>query len=385
MKGKSMRDNLSAEKIEYYFKVTKQCNLRCLYCSEQENYKNLQTLTPAIIKRIFSKIIFFHKQNKLKNSVRLLYTGGEVLVLGKKWMREIMKLQKEIFGAAAIEYSTFIQTNLTLLDQEWIEIFKKERIPIGTSLDLFAETRPFKGRKSNSAHKVIDNLIMLAENKLSAGVIIVITKQNYKKGKEIFKVLNEAGLSFHTLPLEPDSIKYCPDLEISAEEYARCLIDIAGEYLKPNNRISVSNLDGYVSLIKHGYLVRGGMCIISRHCWEGNLRLFFENTGDAYFCGCFCKPEVLLGNVFRDSIGKMFNQLIYKKKIRKLISRYKIIKTICKDCEFLPICNGGCPSFAYQEGDMFSKSNFFCSLNKILFPYFKNALRLGKRDLEKQR
>jgi|GEM_PF-3019144 len=368
--------------IEYYFKVTKQCNLRCLYCHEQENYKHLQTLNAVIIKKIFTKILFFHTQYKVPRNIRLFYTGGEILIMGKKWMRDILRLQNEIFGKAKIKYATTIQTNLTLLDQEWIDIFKEHNIQIGASLDFFAKTRPFKETKRDSAPAVLDKLIELAENKINFGIIIVVTRQNYNKGEAIYNALNMARLSFHVLPLHPDSIKYCPELEISPEEYAQFLIDIAKSYLGPRNRIRVFNLEGFAALIKHGYPARGGLCTTKRNCWEGSPRLFFENTGETYFCGCFCEPEVLLGNVFKDSIAKMFVQLDSKKTFKKLASRYKIIQKLCRGCKFLPICNGGCPSFAYQEGDMFSKSKFYCAVNKKVFTYLAAILRYAPQKLK---
>lgn len=368
--------------IEYFFLPTKQCNLRCLYCNEKENYKNKQILTPSIIRKIFLKILFFYKSNKLEPNIKLSYTGGEILTLGKKWMRDILGLQREIFGAAKFKYTTTIQTNLTLLDQEWIEILKENKVGIGASLDLFAKTRPFKGTKNDSASVVVDKLIMLVENKLGAGIIVVITRQNYKKGKEIFKVMNKIGLPFHTVPLDQVSMKYCPDLAISPEEYAECLIEMMEEYLKPNRRIGVQSLDGYISLVKHGYPPKQGMCFNMRNCWDLGNMIFFENTGETYYCCTFRKPEILLGNVFTDSIAKMFSRLYDKKVFKKLYNRYEFIKAECAGCEFLSICSGGCPAFAYEDGNMFSRSKFYCAVNKKLFSYLKNKLKRAPKHLQ---
>lgn len=66
-------------------------------------------------------------------------------------------------------YTTTIQTNLTLLDQEWIGLLKENNINIGASLDLFAKTRPFKGSGEDSAPVVLDKLIILAEGELPRG------------------------------------------------------------------------------------------------------------------------------------------------------------------------------------------------------------------------
>lgn len=298
------------------------------------------------------------------------------MILGKKWMQAILNLQKEIFQINQIKYSTVLQSNLTLLDQEWIELLKENNVEIGTSLDLFAKTRPFKNNNKNSASVVIDKLIMLAENNLNASAIVVISSHNHKKGKEIYEIMNEIGLDFHTLPLDADSIKYCPELEISPGNYAQCLVDIAEEYLGPRNRIEITNLDGYIDLIKFGYPSRRGICSVSRNCCS--TRLFFENTGDVYFCGSFCKPEILLGNVFNDSIGRLFSRLANKNVYKRLAHRYENIKKACKGCEFLSICNGGCPAFAYDEGDMFSKSDFWCAVNKIFFSHLKKKFAHSK-------
>ena len=146
------------------------------------------------MKRIFSKILFFQKRYKVPRNIRFFYTGGEILVMGKKWMRDIFKLQNEIFAKAKIKHATTIQTNLTLLDQEWVDIFKENNVQIGASLDLYAKTRPFKGSGKDSAPVVLDKLIMLAENKINFGNIIVVTRHNYNKGEAIYNALNKARL-----------------------------------------------------------------------------------------------------------------------------------------------------------------------------------------------
>lgn len=356
------------ETIEYYFKPTKSCNLACPYCHEQETYRNTQILTPPLVKKILLKILFFHKNNGLKNRIRLSYSGGEVLILGKNWMREILALQKEVFSKSGIKYSTTIQTNLTLIDKEWIKIIRENDIQVSSSLDPFAKTRPFK-TGGDSVGTVIDKLILLAENRVGVSLIVVITRQNFDKAKEIYWAMNKARVNFHTLPLHPDSLKYCPELEISPEEYAQSQIEMTEEYLKPANRIRIASLDNYIALIKPGYRAPGGLCSTAFSCI--GTRLFFENTGETYFCGCYCKPEVLVGNIFHDSVGEMFRRMFTKKVFKKIRNRHKTIKELCRGCEFLPICNGGCPSFAHQEGNPYSRSNFYCRINKTIFPFFK--------------
>ncbi|MFH1683479.1 MAG: radical SAM protein [Candidatus Margulisiibacteriota bacterium] len=363
------------KEIEYYFKATKQCNLRCLYCCEQENYKHRQVFNPKLMERFFKKILYYHQRNKLKTKIGFCYTGGEIMTLGKDWLRSVLTLQKEIFCGTKIKYTTTIQTNLTLLDKEWVNILKGDKVIVGSSLDLFAKTRPFLFNGEDSAKTVVDKLILLADNDIKFGVILVVTRHNVQKGKQIFKALNEAGLSFHALPLEPESVKYSPDLEIAPEEYVQFLIDIAEGYISPKRKIRIPTLDGYIDHIKRGGRANKGLCMNARICLR-TPRLFFENTGEAYFCGCFCKPEVVVGNIFTDSIGQMFHRLSNKKVFKKLANRYKLIRKICDGCEYLSACNGGCPSFAYQEGNMFSKSRFFCRVNKKLFPYLKQKLKI---------
>ena len=359
--------------IEYHFKATKSCNLACPYCHEKLNKKGSKVLSPHGMNRIFNKILLYYKSINKKPKIRLCYTGGEILTLGKEWMRTVLDLQKRVLGEAGIKYSTSIQSNLTLVDQEWIALFKANNIEVGTSLDPFAPTRPFKNNGELSTGTVIEKLILLTENKLGASAILVITRHNFDKAKVIYKALNQARLNFHTLPLHPETIKYCPQLAISPQEYARFLIELLDEYIKPNNLIRISVLDDYISLVKHGYLEeKVCVCSARRNCISDFL--FFENNGEAFYCGCFCQPELMLGNIFRDSISKIYSRLKNKSILKMLASRYNKIKAICKGCEFLYICNGGCPSFAYQEGDMLSKSPFYCAVNRAVFNYLKKHM-----------
>ena len=368
------------DSAEYYFKTSKRCNLRCTYCSEQGHYKDQQLLTPPIMKMIFGKILAYHEARQIPGPVQFFFTGGEILTMGKAWFKSVLKLQAQIFGARGLETRTEIMSNLTLLDQEWIDLLKAHHVTIGCSIDLYAKTRPFKATRQDSTPTVIDKFILLARNKVASSAIMVITKQNVGRGKEIYRTMNKIGLPFHALPLDLDAMKYCPQLQTTPEEFAQFLIDMAEEHLKPGRHVAVACLDGYINLIQNGYPTDGICHLVGRNCLQPP-PLFFENTGETYFCGCFCEPETLVGNIFRDSVATLFRRLASKKVFTDLTKRYQKMDKTCHDCAWRPICNGGCPSFAYQEGDMFARSRFYCRVNQLVFPYLKK--KLGKLSCRK--
>lgn len=114
----------------------------------------------------------------------LCFHGGEPLLTSKNYFVEILEyLEKNLIGIK-MKYS--LQTNATLVDMEWIEIFRRFNISISASIDGPFEVNKERNYISGktSTNDTINGIRLLVDNYENfSGVIAVI--QPFTNGKEV--------------------------------------------------------------------------------------------------------------------------------------------------------------------------------------------------------
>lgn len=352
----------------FIFKLTDKCNLRCKYCFEQEGFKNPRVLTLADMELILNKFRTYCLQKSIK-SIIFHYTGGEVLTLGKEYLTSLFKLSRQVFEESAIETGLEIQTNLTLMDEEYIDILKKHNVTVGVSFDVAGDQRRFE--KDEIVDRIImDKMNLMFKNNLRfREAIAVITRKNYKNASQIYDFYKKIQTNFYASKLRPWPERFCPELIISDQEYIEFLKALADRHLEQKEpKIFVSPLDSYIGLLKNGPGYEK-TCLFSRNCRFP----FMEPNGDIYPCNKLRDKDLYLGNIFRDSLENILGSPI----LANLDRRYESIREECRGCRYLEICNGGCFVFARWEGNILGRSKSVCAVNRAMFEY------IGKK-LEKQ-
>lgn len=353
--------------MNFYIKLLKHCNLRCNYCFEQEYFKDPRILSLHDMIIMLNRIKVYALAKKLKQ-ITLIFTGGEVLTLGESYLQSLFGLCVKVFKKSRIKLNLGVQTNLTLMNAKYIRLFKKYRIILGVSFDVYGGQRKFKNGEPADPI-IINKMIMLIKAGLYFGAITVISRSNYKKGKEIYDLFKTIYRGFHTLRLDPCSEELCPDQMISPMEYVKTLIDIGERHIEQKEpKIPVASVDSYIELLRKG-AGNGRMCLFSRQCLKSNI--FIENNGDVYPCCSLRQKDLFLGNMFENSLDEILNSPI----LRRLNKRYEFIKKECRGCRYLKICSGGCMADAYSEGNILGRSKSWCVINRALFKYVGSKLK----------
>jgi len=297
------------------------------------------------------------------------------LLLGHEYLSSLFSLAKKVYQRPGPKVKLGLQTNATLIDEGYLKLFKKYKISPGISFDVFGSQRRFKNGGSMS-EAVIDKMILLSKNRIGFGVLAVINRNNYRRAKEMYQILDQAGISFNTLDLHPWSYEYCPQLTISRENYITFLKDLAKAYLanrKPHIRIGT--LDVFRRLLLNGP-EQARLCSFTKYCLLG-LR-FIENNGDVYPCDTLRFKKLYLGNILRDSLEKIMNSPV----LEKLKRRTKNIELQCRKCKYVRICSGGCMAYANMEGDILHRSKNACRVNKAMFEYFEKYLKKNGKEMK---
>ena len=179
---------------EVHFEVTAKCNLKCKYCyaepfeaSSTDNFMKIETVR---------KMIDLLAGNSQKEHIEIIFHGGEPLLQKPEWFDDSCNYVAEKFNGKNKKYSFGLQTNNTLLNNDFVEIFNKHKIKIGVSFDGTEEIHnKFRGGYS----KTQKNIKLLENNKLFSGVITVISHHNFDKISEIFQEFQKQGFTHFSI------------------------------------------------------------------------------------------------------------------------------------------------------------------------------------------
>jgi len=344
--------------------VAHRCNLSCTYCY----YGGLDLLDEATFmsgyayKKSLKSISSFNDNFNIK----LIWHGGEPLLIGKEYFIKALQLQDVYLMASKANVSNSIQSNITLLDAEWCEILNKNQISIGFSLDgpqNIHDKNRFYSTGKGSYNDIINSILLLNKYEVEYGGLATITKNSLGRASDIINNFVNLGVfRFDFLPcFETGNYINNNRVSISADEWASFMIEAFDAwFMLDNPKIEIRYFINVVRVILGG---NAGLCSLSGKCGD-----FFtiDHNGNIYPCDDFANDNrFIYGNVSNDSMLSVWENKQYSKFIQK---RSKMIESLeCHRCDIRKICNSGCTKH-YELGSSLceaKKSFFLHVINKV--------------------
>ena len=165
---------------------TTQCNLNCRYCYLPERQTG-RRMAPEVAKAIAESL------RNVPEKVTLTWHGGEPLLCGAEQFRALLEPFKELRVAGRIQH--VIQTNGTLVTDEWCQLFKEEGIFVGVSLDgneiQNGERVDWAGRPS--FHRVIQGMQTLSRNNVEFSILAVVNPRNAGTPQQFYDFFASVG------------------------------------------------------------------------------------------------------------------------------------------------------------------------------------------------
>ncbi|WP_175425514.1 radical SAM protein [Trinickia violacea] len=183
-------------RLEVILKVTERCNIDCTYCYYfNGNNRDYMGQPPYLTVDTAKSLAVYLRNAACSHSIdeiRIDLHGGEPLLMKKAKMSAVLEILRS--GVADFTDLTIcIQTNATLLDEEWISIFEKYSVSVGVSLDGSPDENDLYrvDKKGKGTHSVVVKAIELlkAANKKSEGIfagIICVVNPDFD-GKKIYR------------------------------------------------------------------------------------------------------------------------------------------------------------------------------------------------------
>ncbi|GIP15128.1 thioether cross-link-forming SCIFF peptide maturase [Paenibacillus montaniterrae] len=357
-------------------KLTKACNLRCVYCYSCGGENNdLMKVETAL--KLIDQVAYANK-----GPISVAFHGGEPL-LAKKALKSIVSAVLARPYAYRIRF--IIQTNATLIDKEWADYIKKMRILTGVSLDGIQEVNDslrYDIHGKGSFNHVIGGMNHLKENEIPFGLSTVLTRKNIDNVISILELCKEYKIRNVRFDLFlPFGYGKTHDLAPELDEYLEVnkqMIAWLVEHNKNNPDLSIteSNLQG----ILHNCVnknERGSMCT-SSPCGAGVEHIGLGANGDVYICDLlYGEGNYNLGNINEKSLYQIW---VEKKHI---FERFQTPHTErvekCSKCSINTSCFGGCPAqgISFYGEAAWSRESVLCGYYEKIIPYLYSLLDSG--------
>lgn len=375
------------------------CNLRCEYCFYLEKEALLDRGDHRMSEKVLEAYIRKYIESQPgREPVAFHWQGGEPTLMGLEFYRKVIRLQRKYSNGR--RFTNTIQTNGTLLDDEWGRFLAKNKWLVGLSLDGPKETHDtyrLDGQGKGSFDRVLRGLETLKKHKVEFNVLASVTPVSTRAPLEVYHFLKEVGVKFvqfmpivERLPDEQASelglklavgVRSGEEVEavrmttwsVKPEAYGDFLIRIFEEWVRTDvGSFAVMNFEWALA----NYVGRPtGVCQWMPRCGHSPI---IEHNGDVYACDHYVYPEYRLGNVLTDDLQKMMQSAGQR---RFGDTKLDALPRYCRQCSVGPACWGECPKRRFlTTPDGEPGLNYLCAGYRKFFehaaPYFAAMSRL---------
>jgi uncharacterized protein len=350
------------------------CNLSCDYCY----YLKKQSLYPdedgfVMPDDILEEYIVQHIETCPDQVIPFSWHGGEPTLLGLDDFRKIVEMQRK-HQPPNRRIINGIQTNGTLIDEEWCRFLAAEHFAVGLSLDgpqeLHDSHRLTKGGKPTHT-QAMRGYELLRKHRIACDILCVVHSRNVNYPMEVyrfFKRIKAPQIGF--LPLVESRADIDGDVSpfsVPSEAFGAFLCAIFDEWMSEDiGQVSIQIIE---ETARAALGQEHTLCIFKKTCGDVPV---IEHNGDFFSCDHFVNREHLLGNIRESRLADLIEsptQRAFGQAKCDTLPRY------CLECEVLNLCNGGCPKdriLRTPEGE--AGLNYLCAGFKRFFTHCKPFL-----------
>lgn len=372
------------------------CNMACAYCYYLEKsklYNELprQIMTDELLERFTKEYI----QAQTMNEVLFTWHGGETLMRPLGFYQKALKYQQKYAGGKRID--NCIQTNGTMLTDEWCRFLKQNNWLVGLSIDgpqeFHDEYRRMRGGQP-SFNKVMKGIRLLNKYGVEWNAMAVVNDFNGDYPLEFYHFFK--GIGCHYIQFAPIVERILPhkdgrhladlndkeaplaDFSVSPEQWGSFLCQLFDEWVC--NDVGTYFIQLFDATLCNWMGVPPGICTLASSCGHAAV---MEFNGDVYSCDHFVFPEYKLGNIHDHTLVEM----LYGKE-QQAFGRMKqdALPRQCKQCPYLFACNGECPKNRFAKtADGEPGLNYLCRGFRQFFHHVAPYMDFMKQELNNQR
>lgn len=344
------------------------CNLDCAYCF----YLSKATLpmgpgSGRISADLLERLIQQYIAGTTGPEVVFSWQGGEPTLMGIDFFRKVVALEKK-HAKPFQKIENDLQTNGTLIDDEWCEFLKQNRFLVGLSIDgprdIHDHYRVTKGGQP-TFDKVFRAAKLLHRHGVPFNTLTCVNRHNGRRPLDVYRFLkNDVGSTYmqfipiveykgfeqtapqywdpsalprdgspESRPGHPDSI--VTDWSVDPDDWGYFLCSIFDRWLK--NDIGKIMVNHFETLVSQHMGLGPQLCIYGEFCGKG---VAIEHDGGIYSCDHYVYPEYLLGNIKDSTID---SNVFSRTQVQFGYAKNESLPQYCRQCAYLSDCWGECP------------------------------------------
>lgn len=366
------------------------CNLRCRYCYYLEKGNFYKKGEPHLMSdEVLENYICQYIASQPTKTVQFNWHGGETLLRPIKFYQKVIELEEKYGGGR--EISNTIQTNATLLTDEWCEFFKRYNWLVGVSIDGPERLHDLyrKNIKGESTFtEVMAGIELLNKHRNDWNVLATVNAANADYPEETYDFLKNLGTPFLQFTPVVERIKKdgmlanqseenikLADFSVKPKQWGEFMCRVFDQWVRTD--VGTVFVQLFDTTLANKMDVQSPVCTMAKECGEA---LAVEFNGDVYSCDHFVFPRYKLGNITRQQLWQMAMSEPQKNFGRRKSST---LPKQCRECEFLWACNGECPRNRFVKTDEKGRNlNYLCEGYKIFFSHTADAFDFMKKELE---
>jgi uncharacterized protein len=372
------------------------CNLDCKYCF----FLSKEMLYPGDRFRMSDELLKTYIQQLLESQplgeLNIAWQGGEPTLMGIDFFRRaIVYVEKYRKPGQSVLHT--IQTNGTLLTDEWCAFFSEHRFLVGLSVDgpkPMHDAYRVDKRGRGSFDDVMRAYDALRRYNVDVNILCTIHAANADFPLEVYRFFRDelhanylqfipiverttealiplANLGWGKRPGgdRPLYIQHGAQVtarSVGAEQFGRFLIAIFDEWVRRDvGKVFVQTFDVALG----SWVGQHNLCIFSPTCGDA---VALEHNGDLYSCDHYVEPEYRLGNIRETPI----DALVASPR-QRAFGQHKLdsLPKYCRECSVLFACYGECPRNRFilaPDGE--PGLNYLCAGYKRFFNHINPAM-----------
>lgn len=396
-----MNDNIATPFAKPLYVMLKpagaHCNLACKYCYylEKNNlYQNSHRhlMTDEMLEQFTREYI----EAQTMPQVLFTWHGGEPLMRSIDFYKKALALQKKYANGKQID--NVIQTNGTLLTDEWCEFFAKNHWLVGISIDgpqEYHDHYRVTPAGKPSWEKVMQGILLLKKHHVEWNAMAVVNAYNAEHPLEFYHFFRDNGCQYlQFTPIVERLTEHedgrilasladnreipLADASVTPEQWGNFLCTIFDDWVRHD--VGKTFVEIFDCTLANWMGVPPGICAYSKECGHAGV---MEHNGDVYSCDHFVFPEYKLGNIREQSLIDM----LYGEK-QQAFSRLKhtSLPRQCKECDMEFACHGECPKNRFEK-DKYGEPglNYLCQGYYQYYSHVAPYMDFMKRELLAQR
>ena len=372
------------------------CNLACDYCYYIEKVHLYQESSKHVMSdALLEKFIKEYIESQTTPEVLFTWHGGEPLMRPLSFYKKALALQQK--HARGRQIDNCIQTNGTLLTDEWCRFLHDNRWLVGVSIDGPKEFHD-EYRKNRqglpSFVKVMKGINLLNKHQVEWNAMAVVNDFNADEPLDFYHFFKEIGCHYiqftpiverifhhadgrHLAAMEEGEHEMA-EFSVTSAQWGDFLCTIFDEWVR--NDVGNYFIQLFDATLANWVGEQPGICTLAKTCGHAGV---MEYNGDVYSCDHFVFPQYKLGNIYSKSLVEM---MYGERQLSFGQAKYTSLPQQCRECTYLFACHGECPKNRFcKSKDGEPGLNYLCKGYYRFFNHVAPYMDFMKDELMNER